>query len=340
MTTYNDLLQTAHANMTSPALGGMVLRSNEIIWHNVIGTRRMDSDELVTPNDKFHIGSCAKAMTTTIAALLVERGQISWDTRPGTLYPTLPIIPAFQNITLQDLFQHQAGLPPFEEDEEFTDLPDLGGTPIEQRRRFAEYVLTNNDVREPGTYSNAGYGIATAMLETVSGRAWRDLLQQELFDPLGMTSAGFGWPATHDPDQPWGHHTFDGPLTPHPPDDEYQLPAVIAPAGDIHTNLLDYAPFLQLHLRGLRGQDGLLQAETIKHLHTPIGRNALGWGRQPFRGNAISAHTGSADTFFTATLISDSNDLAITVFSNTTYTTVEKPCIELLQNLLNLALSN
>ena len=55
-------------------------------------------------------------------------------------------------------------------------------------------------------YSNAGYVIAGAMLEQVTGESWEELIRTEVFEPLGMTRAGFGAPGSADAvDQPRGH---------------------------------------------------------------------------------------------------------------------------------------
>jgi len=44
------------------------------------------------------------------------------------------------------------------------------------------------------------------MAEEVSGLSWEPLKKKRLFDPLGMSSAGFGAPNTNNQiDQPWGH---------------------------------------------------------------------------------------------------------------------------------------
>lgn len=51
---------------------------------------------------------------------------------------------------------------------------------------------------EPGTrhvYSNAGYAVAAAMAERVTGRSWESLMKKYVFGPLKLRSARFGWPA-------------------------------------------------------------------------------------------------------------------------------------------------
>ena len=43
-----------------------------------VGTREFGTDNWVTVNDKFLIGSCAKAFTSTLAAILIEEGRLNW----------------------------------------------------------------------------------------------------------------------------------------------------------------------------------------------------------------------------------------------------------------------
>ena len=61
----------------------------------------------------------------------------------------------------------------------------------------------------------------------------------------------------------------------------------------------DYARFLQLHLRGLRGRDDILKATTIQALHgrvapdNPALGSAMGWAVMPRDGVESHEHVGS-----------------------------------------------
>jgi CubicO group peptidase (beta-lactamase class C family) len=116
-------------------------------------------------------------------------------------------------------------------------------------------------------YSNAGYTVATAMAEKVSGRAWEELMQERIFEPLGLQSAGFGWPGAAGPHQPWGHMEGDRQLEPVAPGAGSALNCLVQPAGDIHTSPADMARYLQLHLRALGGEETLLDPRTARKLH-------------------------------------------------------------------------
>ena len=315
-----DVLGAYRAAYGLPAVAAAIVRSDGIEEAAAVGVRRLGFSDSVKLGDRFHIGSDTKGMVATVAGSLVEDGTLSWFLSPTDVFPELAttIHPDFRTITLRDLLMHRAGIQPYTTGAEWDAIPNFTGTPQEQRRAFAVRLLQGTPYGQPGQYqySNAGYSIAGAILEQVTGQSWQLLLRQRLFDPMGMRTAGFGWPALSDPDQPWGHWVISGSLQPHPPDDEYQLSGIIAPAGDVHMSIEDFALFVQLHLRGLRGFDGMLTSETIRYLHQPVGSYALGWSVYPLLGQVVSSHNGSAGTFYATMAVGHSQDLAIVIMTN------------------------
>ncbi|HYV30550.1 MAG TPA: serine hydrolase domain-containing protein, partial [Candidatus Binatia bacterium] len=138
----------------------------------------------------------------------------------------------------------------------------------------------------PGTkfiYSNEGYILAGAVLEHLTGRAWEDLMRERLFQPLGISTGGFGPPGTAGKtDQPWGHSSILGePIDPGSP--AAQFPLYYGPAGLAHMTITDWARFIALHLRGDPAnphcQAALLKLDTFAELHAvaPTTPYSKGW---------------------------------------------------------------
>jgi D-alanyl-D-alanine carboxypeptidase len=266
-----EILEETCQETGAPAVAGIVVTHDAVVAQAAAGVRRLGRDTPVTLESEFHTGSNAKAMTATICASVVRRGLLRWATTPLEVFPELggSILPAYEEITLEMLLRHMAGIPPYTDDEtEDFVVPDWKGVPIEQQVTFfAKWLLQERvPVNEPGTqfsYSNAGYSIAAAMAEAATGQSWEEMLQAYLFNPLGMEAvAGKGWPALHDPSQPWGHYVRDGEIIPQHPDGEYQLEPFLAPAGDVSTSISAYGRFLQMNLRGLQGGESFLPSET------------------------------------------------------------------------------
>lgn len=291
-----------------PCLAAIVVSQGKVVAQGVAGTRKAGSDVAARVTDKFHAGSLTKSMTSTLAAMLVEQGIITWRTTLGEVFPDLAsrMHPDFRNVTLEQLLIHRGGVPTdLLPDGLWTKLWHHQGAPMEQRLTLLEAVAAKPPVARPGTefhYSNGGYAIAGAMLEKAAGKPWEALMQEYVFQPLGMESAGFGAPATTGRiDQPWGHRFEDGVPIPVEPGPGADNPSAIAPAGTVHCSLMDMARYVAFHLEAGKqssGQPKLLTEASLKKLHTPVfpeDEYAFGWVvvDRGWGGGKVLHHTGS-----------------------------------------------
>src|SRR5262245_53367818 len=74
------VLAPIRAKHDLPALAGAVLVGDRIVAIGVDGVRERGRPEKATTSDLWHLGSCTKAMTATVWAMLVEEGKLAWDT--------------------------------------------------------------------------------------------------------------------------------------------------------------------------------------------------------------------------------------------------------------------
>ena len=302
-----------------PGIVAGITTSSDALFVRTRGVRRLDQPERLEPNDLLHLGSCTKAMTAALSALLVESGLLEWQT--SLEVPPKGRARTSSTITLHQLLSHTAGVPVFGL-QQWEAMPVFEGDILQQRAAFTQWQLEL--IQDEHVYSNAGYTMAASIAESAMGASWETLITEWLFEPLGITAV-FGWPALHDPNQPWGHWQLeiDGPLVPHPPTDAYQVPHVIAPAGDVSMTMGDYLVFLRENLRGLNGRSNLLTQETFEFLHTPVGTisdspYACGWVILPeaFDGITLHTHNGSALTFFLDMILVPEHDFAVAVGTN------------------------
>ncbi len=297
----------------------------------------MGTAEAALAGDLFHVGSVTKSMTATMLATLVEEGVLAWESTLAELAPDWAgrMHQAYRGATLRQLLSHTAGLTDPWSAEEWASLPYDPDTPgSQQRRQMALELLSKPPDTPPGEawrYANVGYGIAAALAEHVTGEEWQDLMRHRLFEPLGLASAGFGWPVTAERrDQPWGHvvedhpgaETIDG-LTVWGPESPHRIPTVIGPAGDVHMSIRDFARYAMLHLRGLEGRPtAILSPATFRELHEPILEGyALGWnvvpdGTSRLPGVRQLQHLGSGGTFTAVLALFPDLDLAVVAVHN------------------------
>jgi len=333
----NDALRPIVERHHLPALAVIAMHGGEVVASGAIGVRRAGKDEPVTADDRWHIGSCAKSMTATLAARLVEAGTIRWDTTIGESLGKIDalresILPAYHDVTLRQLLAHRSGLPE-DRDPDPTLWPKvlaLKGSMIEQRRDTAALVLSREPAAAPGStmaYSNFGYVVAATMMEQATGQPWEELIRLHLFEPLGITSAGFGAPGGADEDgekasQPRGHRLLNGTRRPiEPAALGSDNPPTLRPAGGVHLSLRDWAKYAAAHVAGHRGQDTpLLKAESWKILHADEYRQdyALGWalGQRDWAGGTVLSHDGSNGLWMAVIWLAPQRDLAVMAVTN------------------------
>ncbi len=324
----SQMLESIREKHNFPALAAAVVVDGKIVVTNAVGFRKNGGTEKVTADDQFHLGSVTKSMTATVAAMLVEQGKISWTTTIGEAFPELKSVihPDYLGVTLEQLLSHRGGAPGDAPDDLWRKAWEATGTAAEQRLAFIKGILARKPEAKPGTkfiYSNQGYTIAGVMLEKATGKTWEDLLRSRLFEPLGMTTAGFGAPASVGKvDQPWGHtkRTFSGgePVPPGPGADN---PLAISPANAVHCSLGDLAKYAAFHMAGERGESKLLKAESFKKLHTAVADNndyALGWIvlKRPWANGRALMHNGSNTMFYVVVWMAPEKDCAVIVASN------------------------
>lgn len=336
------LLEPIREKYDLPALAAAVIVDGKTAAWGATGFRRYGTDVKVTSQDEFHIGSCTKAMTATLIAMLVDRGKLSWDTTLAQALPELAqdMHPDYRAVTLRHLLAHRAGLPPAEKSwpkgKSFEDMHNLPGSTTDQRLAYAKMMLAQKPEAKPGEkyiYSNAGYSILGLIAERRMGKPWEDLIKEMLFEPLRMGSAGFGaMGAPGRIDQPWQHKMQEGKLQPVEPGPLSDNPPVLGPGGTVHCSIRHWAAFVAAHLNGPKGKGGLLEPETFKTLHNPGfgGNYAGGWQitHRQWSDGKVLTHTGSNKINFAVVWMAPKRDFAALVASNQGGGEVAKACDE------------
>ncbi|MEM7454293.1 MAG: serine hydrolase domain-containing protein [Planctomycetota bacterium] len=285
-----------------------------------MGVRKVDDEAPITLHDQMHLGSCTKAMTAALVGRLIDQEKLTMEMTIGELLPEIAseIHEDYSAVTLRQLLEHQSGLP----DTMMWWLQE-GDTITETRRLIVIKALADKPEHEPGTnfeYANLNYAVVGLMCGAVTGQPWEELMQQEIFDPLGLASAGFGHPGeTNEVEQPWGHNVIgrDGELRASQIDNAPTL----GPAGTVHMSLSDWSTFL-LEMTD-HAPAGLLSEETRAMLTTPSSVDAevpaaCGWfvtQRGWADGKAIW-HNGSNTRWFALTWVSTSKGHAYMVVIN------------------------
>ncbi|MCB0663988.1 MAG: beta-lactamase family protein, partial [Saprospiraceae bacterium] len=149
----------------------------------------------------FEIGSITKVFTASLVMKLSEKGKISPEDPIQKFLPFPMKKDSFQGHTIQvkHLLTHTSGL---------SNGPSSFTLPYLKARIFApknpnKYFKTRHMYKylkdfeldySPGNswaYNNLGYGLLGTFCETSTGRSWENLIQENIFEPLGMKESWF-----------------------------------------------------------------------------------------------------------------------------------------------------
>ncbi|MFK7963438.1 MAG: serine hydrolase domain-containing protein [Burkholderiaceae bacterium] len=294
-----------------PAVFGGVVNSDGILELDVTGVKRRDQPETVKASDRIHIGSCCKMITAVLFGTFVAEQRVTWETPITELFPDLTdsMAKAWQQRSVEELFYCVSGMianPPRSAlISGHTDSRPLG----EQRTEMVELALSSAP-HKPGrfVYSNMSYIVLGAAIDRLSDSSYENALQERLFGPLGITSAGFGPP----PDV-WGHAPrlyaaglalFKGKPA-NPQVSQSDNPPVMSSAGTLHLNCADWAKLLRLFQTENRLD--IVDNQIIERiLTTPQNKSAqiaMGWA--PARMNGLSFGVQGSNVRWSAAALMD-----------------------------------
>jgi CubicO group peptidase (beta-lactamase class C family) len=280
------------------------------------------TEDRITEDDYFHIGSCSKSILAYMAAKLIEEGSLNWDTRFFDICPELKadVLEDYSEITLEDLLSCRAGIKPYTSGLEA--YPDLSAS-LDRELDFIRYLLSqpptsgrSRSGKYEFLYSNASFIPATAMLKKVSGLSWEELLQKYIVRELGI-DVFIGWPYEKSQNQPWGHLPgAENTFTVIGPDSGYAINPLIWPASNISMTGEGFAKYVQIHLRGMMGTGSGLDSETFRYMDTEFSEFSLGAWNGTMAGKDYISLDGTAGTFYTRGIIIPGSDFSFSIMMN------------------------
>jgi beta-lactamase class C len=166
----------------------VIVENGEVAFQKVYGKR--DDKNPVTDETLFRIASLSKTFASAAASILVEDTSVTWQTPLKSNLDYLKFKePAYgQQITLRHLMSQTTGLMPHA----YTNL-------IEENMSFKRIVdrLERVDfVCQPGRcygYQNVVFSLVADLVEAKTEIQYPEYVQQEIFEPLHMGRASFGY---------------------------------------------------------------------------------------------------------------------------------------------------
>ena len=204
-TQLDDLAKAEMAASGAPSIQIAVAFNGGPVVERAYGRADLEHNVLATPRTEYRTASVAKWMTATAAMMLVEAGKLDLDAPLQSYCRQFP--PKSAPVTARQLLTHTSGIrhDPDYEAQLAMATSDGQRLEIERRRtrealgrftRYGDVASTLDNFKDdpllfaPGTrwsYSSPDYRVLACVLEGASGRPYRDLMQESVFAPAGMS---------------------------------------------------------------------------------------------------------------------------------------------------------
>jgi CubicO group peptidase (beta-lactamase class C family) len=274
-----DELKTAVAEILDrysvPAVGIAMVDQNGPVWIGALGKadieENMDADE----NTLFRIASTSKMFVSLSVLKLVEEGKLDLSDKLANLAPEV----AFQNrweatnpIRLVHLLEHTTGW----DETHYPEFAHNDPTPATLREGLDFHPHSRQSRWQPGTrfsYSNSGPSVAAYIVERTSGQSFEEYVQENFFDPIGMTSATF---FLSDAFERRGVTLYENGTRPL----EYSH-LIMRPAGSINASPYDMAQFIQFYLdRGKVDGNAIISEGSLERMEKVESTSGAKAGQQ------------------------------------------------------------
>ena len=190
--------------------GSVLIATNGEIWFEQ--AYGLASRAFAVPNTiatRFDVGSFNKDYTRLAIMQLLETDRLALSDTVGKYLPDYPNDRVRVEVTIEQLLEHRSGLGDY-----FT--REYLETPMRVLREIDDYIPIWGPMPleyEPGTreeYSNYGYTVLGAIIESITGMSYPEYVVQNIFDRAGMFDTGFFETDGIEPNVAVGYTYMDG----------------------------------------------------------------------------------------------------------------------------------
>ena len=281
-------------------------------WSKAYGVRNLDSKDPAQPQDRVSVASITKSMVAVSVLKLVDQGLIGLDD------PVNGVLESFRTtlrppgpITVRQLLNHNSGMPDFGDSEYAAGpLKQVANTRLSMQRglELAATLPWESKNVDRFAYSNSNYLALGQLIEKLRGRPVADVLNQDIFAPLGLQHTSLAEPDRGAPDNIHAYIIDGGERV-----DVTQPEAFVgSPAGGVISTTQDVNTFYRALLRGQLLSPAMLEEMKKK---TEFWEYGLGLGRFPdaCSGDFRYGHTGHIFGYMSISITSADGGSQITM---------------------------
>jgi CubicO group peptidase (beta-lactamase class C family) len=297
----------------APGAAVIITRHGRTLYSGSRGLADVEAGTPIGPTTVFKMGSLTKQFTAAVVLQLVQEGRISLDD------PVSRFLADYRqpgaSATVRQLLNHISGI------QSYNDIP---GWMIEANTNRAystgELIALFRDLplrAAPGeawAYSNSGYVLLAAIIETVTGEPWHRAVAERIGTPLALETIGYGEAREFSEAMARGYTADDGRVQPA----RLTHRSVPHAAAGLVGSVPDFARWTRALHKG-RVVSPVLHAQMIAPATLTDGATrpyGFGLAFGEVRGRDVIRHDGRIAGFNAEGLYIPSEDVVVAVFAN------------------------
>lgn len=315
-----------------PGVAIAIVKDGEIVLEKGYGVTNVNTGKPVNETTLFGIASNTKAMTAALLAQLVDEGKISWRSKVTDIIPEFQMPDAYvtRQFTVIDLLAHNSGLGLGAGD--LMIWPHTDHT-LDDIIKGIRYLPEESSFRSEFAYDNLMYIIAGEVIARVTGKPWHEVIDQRIFEPLGMdnTKPFYSMIDARNKNVANAHVPLNGKLNVV----GGNFLEKFAAAGSVASNVKDMSKWLKAILNeGKYGAEQSLFSERQSHFMwqpktlLPVSKNAtkdygmnfyaygLGWFLNDIHGYKMVHHSGGILGMVSKVVLIPEEELGVVVLTN------------------------
>jgi CubicO group peptidase (beta-lactamase class C family) len=191
-----EIVRAGLAEQNLPGLSVAVGVGDEIVWAEGFGWADVETRAPVTPSTRFRMGTASTALTSAALGILLEQDRLSLDDEIQFYVPQFPKKP--WPVTLRQLMGQVSGVGIQEQDDW-----QLSSERCARAADALPIVADRPLLFQPGTQarpSPQGWVLVSAAVEAVAARPFLSVMEERIFEPLGMANTGAESPKDENPE--------------------------------------------------------------------------------------------------------------------------------------------
>ena len=306
----DSMIQEVFTNAEDPGGAFLVSKKGKLVYHKAFGKANLELGVEMQNNFVFQIGSMTKQFTAISIMMLESKGSLKVT---DAVSKYISDFPNGENITIHHLLTHTSGIM------NYTKMGGISEIAIKEMSPKMLVDFFKNEAIDflPGErflYNNSGYVVLGYIIELVSGKAYQDFIEQEIFQKLDMSQSYYASDKKVIKNRVDGYHLKSG-IFENKTTINYSIPYAAGSLMSTTEDLLKWQNAINNYT--------LINAETTKKVFANYTLNngehinyGYGWHIKSLEGLESREHGGSIFGFKSMGVYVPSEDLYVIGLSN------------------------